>query len=275
MLLLVSGLAGQSIESIIAIYAIKILKAALVLWIGFYLTKRIVNVVKKIFDKSNRLEPTLEKFILSFLGMALKVLIVIETIKILGADTASIIAVLGAGSFAVGLALQGSLSNFASGMLILFLKPIKVGDYVDIDHHSGTVSIINIFSTELLTVDNKTIIIPNSKVSNATVVNYSIQDERRLDLKFGVSYDADIDKVKSIILEEVNKLPNISTSQKPFVALAEHGSSALIFVLRVWTKKEHYWDLNFALMENVKKAFDNAGIDIPYDVIDVRLPENK
>ncbi len=261
------------LETVALQYLIRIVVALLILWIGLKVIKVIVKGIKKVFDKSNTMDPTVEKFLLSFITIFLKVVLIISVITLVGIPTTSFIAILGALSLAIGMAFQGSLSNFAGGILLLVLRPIKVGDFIDVSGSMGTVEVINIFSTELITVDNKKVIIPNALVSNATIVNYSVMDNRRVDLNFGVSYDSDIDHVKRVILEEINKLPQVQNSPEPFVALSEQADSALIFVVRVWTQKAEYWNVHFALLENMKKAFDREGIDIPYNVLDVRLPE--
>ncbi len=256
-------------------YIVKFLVAILLFFVGFKIIKFLKVKLNNYMNKSTRLDPTLKSFITSFTNIALEIFLFIIVIKIAGLPTTGFVTMLGAVSFAAGLAFQGSLSNFAGGLLILFLKPIKVGEFIEVLGFSGTVKAINIITTELTTLDNKVIIIPNSKVSNSTITNFSREETRRVDLEFSVSYDSDIDKVKKVILDEINKLENIILEPEPFVAISQYGDSAIIFIARVWTKSETYWNVHFALLENVKKAFDKEKIDIPYNVLDIRFPNDK
>ncbi len=254
-------------------FGFRMLGAGFVLIIGFWFAnKKLVPIIGKILKNKN-IDVTVRLFLDSFAKILLKVFIVITAISILGVDNTSLVAVLGAISFAIGLALQGSISNFAGGILLIVFKPMKVGDFVDIGGHIGTVDSIQILSTRLLTLDNKVIFLPNAKVSNSEIINYSVMSTRRLDQTYGVDYDSDIDQVKSILMEEIHKIESILKNPEPFVALSEHADSALIFTIRVWLNAEDYWGVHFALLENIKKRFDQEGINIPYPVVDVRLPE--
>ena len=193
---------------------------------------------------------------------------------ILGVPATSFIAVLTTCAAAVGLALQGSLSNFAGGIMILLFKPFKVGDYIEAAGESGTVSEISVVYTELLTLDNKRITIPNGTLTNSVIENYSSEDLRRVDLTFNTSYDCDLETVKSVINKVIENNPKALKNPEPFVRLSAHNDSALTYTVRIWCKNADYWDVNFDTIENVKKAFDENGITIPYNQIDVHI-DNK
>jgi small conductance mechanosensitive channel len=174
------------------------------------------------------------------------------------------VAVIGAAGLAIGLALQGSLSNLAGGVLIIALRPFKVGDYIEGVGQAGTVTEIGLFYTHLTTPDNRAIIIPNANIANSSLVNYGVFPTRRVDLEFSVSYDSSISHVKDVIQTVLEKNTQILSEPAPFVRLASHGASALNFKVRVWVMTEDFWDVHFALIEDVKLAFDQAGIEIPY-----------
>lgn len=249
---------------------IKLAGAIALFIIGLYIIKFIKKLNQKFIDKSN-LDTTVKGFFLSFIDMVLKIILVITVIGYLGIPTSSILAVLGASSLAIGLALQGSLSNFAGGILLLILRPIKVGDYVEISGKSGSVESIQLFTTKLVTLDNKTIFIPNSKVSNSEITNYSEKPKRRLDQVYSVGYTSDIEKVKSILKSEIKKIDYFHSDPEPFVALSKHSESSIDFTIRVWVDTDKLWDGHFALLENVKTAFDKEGIEIPFNKLDVNL----
>jgi small conductance mechanosensitive channel len=196
--------------------------------------------------------------------MGLKLLVIVTAIYTAGVEMTTFVAVIGAAGLAVGLALQGSLSNLAGGVLIIALRPFKVGDYVEGASQSGTVTEIGLFYTHLTTPDNKAVIIPNSNMANSSLVNYGVFPTRRVDLDFSVSYNSQIKLVKEVIMEVVSKNVMIMKDPEPFIRLARHGASSLDFKLRVWVKSEDYWDVYFTLIEDVKEAFDFAGIEIPY-----------
>lgn len=248
-----------------------LISAAILLYVGFWVIKRVNEVVKKLL-KSRNFDPTIAKFIESIISILLKVFLIVAAIDMVGIDTTGFIAVLGGISLAVGLAFQGALSNLAGGLLLIFFKPIKVGDFVDISGQKGTVDSIQILSTKLITVDNKVIFIPNGKVTNSDLVNYSALSTRRIDQFYSVDYKSNIETVKKILNEEISKQDAALKTPEPFVALNEHGDSALIFAIRVWVKSEDYWTVHFSLLENIKKRFDEEKINIPYPVVDVRLP---
>ncbi len=252
---------------------VKLLAAIVILIIGF----KIVNCLGKRFTKSkfyDKLEPTARTFFKSFVVIVLKIVLVIAAALIVGIPMASMVAVIGSAGLAIGLALQGSLSNIAGGFIILVFKPFKVGDFIETANATGTVEAINIFYTKILTVDNKVVQIPNSVISNQTLTDYSTKDVRRVDLTISTAYDNDVEKVKSVLLSVAEKTDKAVLTPAPQARLVEHGTSSLNFVFRVWCKTDDYWDVYFNLLENVKKAFDENDISIPYQQIDVHV-DNK
>ena len=248
--------------------AIKIVTCLVVFVIGNYLIKRVVRML----DKSRLMketEGTVRTFTASFIKIAMYVILAIIIVNIMGVPMASVITVLASAGVAVGMAMQGSLSNIAGGVMLLINHPFRVGDYVECSGKEGTVQSISLFYTILYTVDNKQVTIPNSNVTSTTIVNYSINGKRRLDLDFTVSYDSDIDKVKEVLLNTVTNDTRVLKNPEPFARLKAHLDSSLQFTLRVWCKNKDYWDLYYDLMERVKKDFDDNKIEIPYPQIDV------
>jgi small conductance mechanosensitive channel len=202
-------------------------------------------------------------------------LVFIAAINQLGIETTSIIAVLGAAGLAIGLALQGSLSNFAAGILIVIYRPYKVGDYIEAGNHAGTVKDIQIFSTVLKTPDNKIVVVPNGSIMNGSIVNYSDQDTRRVDLIISCSYEDDIDKVRSVLEDILKKEKRILKDPKPQIAVAELADSSVNFIFRPWVKRTDYLPVYYSLLEEVKKRFDKEGISIPYPQSDVHIRNHK
>lgn len=224
--------------------------------------------------KLDKIDSSLRSFAVSFISVVLYALLFVTILMILGVPATSFVAVLTTCAAAIGLALQGSLSNFAGGIMILLFKPFKVGDYIEVAGESGTVSEISVVYTEILTVDNKRITIPNGTLTNSVIENYSSEDLRRVDLTFNTAYGCDIEKVKSIILKEIEDHPMALKNPEPFVRLSAHNESSLTYTARVWCKNADYWDVNFDLTESVKNAFDENHISIPYKQIDVHI-DNK
>lgn len=260
----------ENIFSVITVYFWKLLIALLIVFVGLEVIKFIVKRVDKRMEKTG-VDETLRKFVVSLLGMGLKVLLVISAAGTLGIQMASFVAIIGAAGLAVGFALQGSLSNFAGGVLLILFKPFVVGDYIEGAGHAGVVKEIHILNTILTTVDNKKVIIPNANLSNGSVTNYSAFDTRRVDLNFGVEYDSDINKVKEILMDAAKANDLVIEDPAPVSYLLNHADSALEFVLRAWTKTENYWDVYFQLTEEVKRQLDANGIEIPYPHLDVKL----
>lgn len=253
----------ESAVELLILYIPKVITALLILIIGLYLIKVIVKTTRKILHKRG-VDVTLQKFLGNLIGWTLKILLFITVISQLGIATTSFAAVIAAAGLALGLALQGSLSNFAGGALLMIFKPIKIGDFIEAQGESGVVKEIEIFTTKLNTPDNKEVIIPNGKLSNGNIVNYSTEDNRRVDYTFGVGYDSDIKKTKEIIFEIINKHPLILKEPASAVNVADLADSSINFFTRVWVDKKDYWTVKFDLIEQTKEAFDAAGIDIPY-----------
>ena len=255
-------------------YGGNILLALIFLIIGLKVIKVITKNILQWFQKA-QLEPSLQSFLGGLIKTLFLVMLIISIASMLGIQMASFIAVLAAASFAVGLALQGSLSNFAGGVLILFLKPFKVGDYIEAAGYAGSVQEIQIFYTELNTPDNKKIVIPNGNLSNNSIVNYSAYPTRRVDFTFGVGYENDIKIVKHILSKIAQDNPLIFDDPPPQVVVAEHGESSVNLYLRGWCKAEDYWAIYFDTLEKVKLTFDKEGINIPYPQRDLHLKNVK
>lgn len=245
-------------------YSPKLLSAFAILFVGLYSIRVINRLIRKILVK-RELDPTLTKFLADILLWVLRVLLFVTFISKLGIETSSFVAILGAMGLAVGLSLQGSLSNFAGGMLIILFKPFKVGDAIEAQGVSGTVSEIQIFVTKLITGNNQTIFVPNGALSNGTIINYSLQGFRRADLTIAISYDADIKKVKDIISEVLANNPKVLQNPKAEVSVKNLTDNAIQLAVRPWAINENYGTMCSDTLENCKLALDAAGIIIqPY-----------
>jgi small conductance mechanosensitive channel len=253
----------NQLKIILIEYTPKVLMALAVLIIGVLIIKVFVNTTKKVLSK-REVDITLQKFLLNLLNWVLKILLFITVVAKLGIETTSFAAILASAGLAIGLALQGSLANFAGGILIIIFKPIKIGDFIEAQGVSGTVKEIEIFTTKLNTTDNKEIIIPNGALSNGNIVNYSTEATRRVDFTFGVGYDSDIKKTKEVISHVINSHPLVLKEPAPAVNLSELADSSINFFTRGWVKKEDYWTVKFDVLEQTKEALDAAGIEIPY-----------
>lgn len=252
----------------------RLIAAVLLLVVGLKLIGWLIKLIVK-GRAFGRLDASVQGFVKSFVGIALKVLLVITVAAVLGVPMTSMIAVLGSAGLAIGLALQGSLSNLAGGLMILVFKPFVVGDFILVGAQSGTVKSVNIFYTVLATPDNKRVVIPNGIVSNETVVDNSYYDTRRVDLTFSVAYDADIDAVKAALYGLAAAHPLVLDDPAPVARLNTQGDSALGFVLRAWCATDDYWEVYHDLTEQVKERFDAQGIAIPYPQLDVHLHEGR
>lgn len=245
-------------------YSPKLISAFLILFIGLYAVRLINGIIRKIMTKRN-LDPTLSSFLADILLWALRILLFVTFISKLGIETSSFVAILGAMGLAIGLSLQGSLSNFAGGMLIIVFKPFKVGDTIEAQGITATVVEIQIFVTKLITGNNQTVFVPNGALSNGTIVNYSMQGERKADLIFAVSYDSDIKKTKEILLDVLISNPKVLKNPAPDVFVSNLTASSVEFAVRPWAKNENYGAVISETLENCKIALDNAGIAIqPY-----------
>ncbi len=240
-----------------------LIKAALIFFVGMYVVRFINRIVKRFFDRKDY-DETLETFLASFINISLKGVLFVLVITQLGVQSSSLVAVVGAAGLAVGLALQGSLSNFAGGVLILVFKPFKVGDYIEAQGVSGTVKEITIFTTKINTFGNQSAIIPNGDLSNHTIVNYNAEDLRRDKIEVGIGYSSNIKKAKEILLELCEKDERILNDPEPVVFVANLGDSSVDLSLRFWAKNEDFWGAHFDMLENLKGRFDEEGIEIPF-----------
>lgn len=248
----------------------KFLGAVLIVVVGLLLVKLAEKLIYKALQKS-RIEATAHKLIVQIVSILLKVVVLLTAAGTLGINTASLITVLGAAGVAVGLALKDSLGNLAGGFLVLFSKPFVNGDFIETNAVSGTVENITLFYTTLITPDNKKIFVPNGEISTAKIVNYSANETRRLDLTYSISYQDDIQLAKKVLVEVVEGSGLALQDPAPVYLVAEHGDSAIKLAVRIWVKTENYWDLNFYMNEQVKLAFDHAGISIPFNHLDVTV----
>lgn len=244
--------------------------AIIVLIIGFWIIKLISKGSGKAMDKA-KVDESLKRFLISLINITLKALLLISVASMLGVATTSFVAVLGAAGLAVGLSLQGSLSNFAGGVLIILFKPFKVGDVIDAQGHLGSVHSIQVFNTILKTPDNKTIIIPNGSLSNGSIINYTTEDRRRVDMTFGIGYGDDIKKAKQILTDLTKQDDRILSDPEPMIAVSELADSSVNFVVRAWAKTSDYWGIYFDMQEKVKLEFDRQSVSIPFPQTDVHV----
>ncbi|CCK74895.1 MscS Mechanosensitive ion channel family protein [Oleispira antarctica RB-8] len=251
-------------------YSLKIIAALAIYIIGRLLAKLIAKGILKAL-KIRNIDDTVASFIHNLSYGALYVFVIIAALSQLGIQTASFITVIGAAGLAIGLALQGSLSNFASGVLMIIFRPFKIGDYVEAGGKSGTVEDIQIFCTRLKTPDNKVVIIPNSSIMDDSIVNYSTKEMRRVDLKIGVSYDAYLPDVTALLKKTVEANAKVLHAEGYKIAVLELGDSSVNFVVRTWAKTPEYWDVYFELTESIKLALDENNIGIPYPQMDVHM----
>ncbi|MGD8883557.1 MAG: mechanosensitive ion channel [Desulfobacterales bacterium] len=255
-------------------FGVKILAALAVFIIGRWVVKYLRNVTFSVMEKRD-VDPTLTKFIANLAYVALLTFVIIAALGMLGVQTTSFIAVIGAAGLAIGLALQGSLSNFAAGVLMIIFRPFKVGDFIEGAGVAGIVEEIQIFTTQLATPDNKTIIIPNAKLTADNIINYSTKGTRRADMVFGIGYDDDIDKARGIINDILSNDERVLKDPPLQIAISELADSSVNFVARPWVNAGDYWGVVFDVTEAVKKRFDAEGISIPFPQRDVHLYEHK
>lgn len=251
-------------------FLIRLAAAGLLLFIGSKLIKFLMNRFKrsKLYQK---MDPGLASFMASGSRIVLYIILILMCFGVLGIETASFLALFTSGGVAIGLAFQGAVTNLAGGVMILLFHPFRVGDYIETTEIAGTVNAISVLYTVVLTPDNKRVTVPNGSLTNAAITNYSAEGQRRVELTFSVSYDCDIDKVKQILLSVAESDPKSLKDPAPLARLKTQNASSLDFVLRVWCAPENYWDLYFDLNENVKKALDEAGMEIPFPQMDVHM----
>lgn len=263
-----------AVQGVLAEYGMKVVGAILILMIGMWVAKLLKKGISKGMEKG-KVDQTLIAFCSSMAHVTMQVFVIIAALGALNIPVASFVAVLGAAGLAVGLALQGSLANFAAGVLLIIFKPFKVGDFVEAGGVAGVVVEIGIFTTILKTPDNKKMIVPNAKLSGDNITNFTAHDTRRVDLVVGISYSDDIDKARNSIQAVLSETEGVLTDPAPQVAVKEMADSSVNFVVRPWAKTSDYWDVYFALNEGIKKRFDADDITIPFPQRDVHLYEHK
>jgi len=251
-------------------YGTKLLVALIVLLIGSKLIKLLDKFMKK-EHKFSKIDVSVKDFLVSFITISLKVLLLITVLSVLGIPMTSLITILGSAAVAIGLALQGGLSNLAGGLMILIFKPFRVGDYIEANGKEGTVKSISLFYTSITTIDNRVIQLPNGGLSNTAITNYTMNKKRSLDVIISVSYNSNIDKTKKVITDTLNSIDTIIKEEPMLVRLKTHNSSSLDFVVRAWVDTANYWPTYYEFMENVKKNLDKNKIEIPYQQMDVHI----
>ena len=268
-----SNLLGKVYE-LLTVYGMKVVAAIVILIVGRWVARGISNFIKKVMTKS-KTDETLIKFVGNLSYIALLAFVIVAALNQLGIQTTSFIAILGAAGLAIGLALQGSLGNFAAGVLMIIFKPFKVGDFIEGAGVAGVVEEIQIFNTQLVTPDNKTVIVPNAKMTGDNITNYTAKGTRRVDFVFGIGYEDDIDKARQIIEGIINQDERVLKDPAPMVAVSELADSSVNFTARAWTTASDYWSFYFDTTEKVKKQFDAEGISIPFPQRDVHVYEHK
>lgn len=255
-------------------YGVKILGALAILIVGMWVAKQIRKGIVKVMEK-REIDPTLISFSASMLYVVMQIFVIVAALEKLNIKTTSFVAILGAAGLAIGLALQGSLANFAAGVLMIIFKPFKVGDFVEAGGATGSVVEISIFTTILNTMDNKKVIVPNAKLMGDNITNYSANDTRRVDLVAGISYADDIDKARAAIQAAVAEVGGVLESPAPEITVSEMADSSVNFAVRPWCKPVDYWAVYFGVTEAIKKRFDAEGITIPFPQRDVHMYEHK
>jgi small conductance mechanosensitive channel len=254
-------------------YGPKLIAALAILIIGSWIIKGVTKSFGKMLDKRET-DSSLKPFLKGIVGALLKVLLLISVLGMIGIEMTSFIAILGAAGLAVGLALSGTLQNFAGGVMLLIFKPFKVGDYIEAQGYAGIVNQIQIFNTILKTPDNKTIIIPNGGLSTSSMINFSTEEKRRVDWTFGIAYGDDAEKAKEVIRGLCDADERILKDPEVFIALSELADSSVNFVVRAWVKAADYWGVFFSINELVYKSFESNGLNIPFPQMDVHIPNN-
>lgn len=260
----------ERISDLIILYGGKIIIGLIILFLGFKITNRLVNALEKRLSKKNY-DPMIISFAIPMVRISIKVLIGLTVVNFVGVETTSIVAAIGGAGFAVGLAFQGSLSNFAGGILLLVLKPFKVNDYIEVGENKGSVESISIFYTYLRTFDNKRIVIPNSSVTNSSIINYTTHDKRRIDYTIGVDYKTDIEFAKEVIREIIEKDELILNEPQPIIGLGTFGNSSINFDIKLWVSTSDYWTVYYRFNESIKKTFNKNKIEFPYPHMDVNI----
>jgi len=264
---------GQYVDTLINLFVVwgpKLVGAILALIIGLWLANMIAGGLNRGMEKSE-VDPSLRPFLKSLVSTLLKILVVVSVLGMVGIQMTSFIAILGAFGLAIGMALSGTLQNFAGGVMILIFKPINVGDVIEAQGYTGCVNAIQIFNTILKTPDNKTVIIPNGGLSTSSMVNYSTEETRRVDWTFGIAYGDDIDKAREVLIKLLTSNENVLKDPAPFVELGELADSSVNFTVRAWVNAPDYWAVHFYMLEKVYRRFAEEGLNIPFPQMDVHL----
>ncbi len=264
----------NTVYGLLTVYGLRVIAAIVIFILGRWVALMVAKIIERIMLKS-KLDETLVSFVRHLSYVGLLAFVVIAALNQLGIQTASFIAVVGAAGLAIGLALQGSLGNFAAGVLMIIFKPFKVGDFIEGGGVAGTVEKIEIFTTQLKTPDNKTIIIPNAKLTGDNITNFNVKGTRRVDFVFGISYGDDIDKARGIIKEIIDQDERVMKEPEPAIVVSELADSSVNLTVRAWTSAADYWSFYFDTIENVKKQFDAQGVSIPFPQRDVHIYEHK
>ncbi len=261
---------NELVSTYVIPWGINIVLALAVFVVGRIIAKTIVRLLRKLLHKTG-MDTILVNFISSIVKSALLLFIIIAALDQLGVDTTSLIALLGAAGLAVGLALQNSLQNFASGVMLIVFRPFKTGDFIEAGGTSGVVESITIFNTVMRTGDNREVIVPNGSIYNGTITNFSTRDTRRIDMVFGIGYEDDIKKAKNIMADIIRRDERVLNDPEPQIAVAELAESSVNFVVRPWVNTADYWTVRFDLTEKIKLAFDENNISIPYPQMDLHI----
>lgn len=264
------GSVTTMVTGIASVWGPKILLALITLVVGWIISGKIGYFVRKQLKKKE-IDPTLVPFLSTLVSTLIKACVVISAISTLGIEATSFAALFAAAGLAVGMALSGTLQNFAGGVIILILRPFNVGDVIEAQGYTGKVEEIKIFETILLTPDNRVIHIPNGKLQNDSLINYSTMEDRRVDFVFGIGYNDDIDEARKVIRSVVDSYSQIKQDPEPFIMVGELADSSVNFTVRLWANAADYWDVHFGVIEDVKKALDKAGISIPFPQQDVHM----
>ncbi len=263
-----------SMVDLISDYALKLVIAIAIFYVGKWVARKLTDLVVKITRKTGKVDETLLKFLSNIIYYILMIVVLLTALEQLGVDTTSFLAILGAAGLAIGLALKDSLSNFASGVMIIMFRPFKVGDFINAGGVSGSVEEITIFNTLLKTGDNQTLIVPNGAITSGTITNVNAKPTRRVDLVVGIGYDDDIKKAKEVLNTIITSDERVLVDEGVTVAVAELADSSVNFVVRAWVNTPDYWAVKFDLTENIKLTFDKEGISIPFPQQDVHHYNN-
>jgi small conductance mechanosensitive channel len=258
------------LENAVRLYAVDIVIAVIIIVLGRFAVKMASNLTGKMMKKRG-VDDTLRKFVMSIISALLMAVVIIAALGQLGVETTSLVAIVGAAGLAIGLALQGSLSNFASGIMIIVFRPFKAKDYIEAGGVTGVVNEVSIFTTTLLTLDNKRVIVPNAQITGGHITNYSAEEIRRVDLVFGISYGDDIKKAKAVMMDVLVSDERVLQEPAPTVGVLNLGDSSVDFAVRPWVKTDDYWPLYFDMMETMKLRLDAEGVSIPFPQRDVHL----